>query len=133
MAELFPSENPKHPKFIDKLVRVYLKSGEEKWFLIHIEVQGYRQKIFPERMFRYFYRVWDKYNRDVMSLAIYLDKKNPGNSQMYKYRFGETHLDFNFKRYYVGNQSEDELYKSANPFALVILTALIGLKKGVEG
>ena len=132
IATLFPSENPRHPKFVDKLVRVFLKSGEEKWFLIHIEVQGYRQKIFPERMFRYFYRIWDKYNNDVMSLAIYLDKKGPANSQMYKYRVGDTCLDFNFKRYYIGDQREEELYRSTNPFALVILTALTGLKRGLK-
>ncbi|MBO9572192.1 MAG: hypothetical protein J7497_08290, partial [Chitinophagaceae bacterium] len=77
-------------------------------------------------------RIWDKYERDVMSLAIYLDKRTRGNSQSFEYRAGETHLDFNFKRYYVGDQSEEELYKSTNPFALVILTALIGLKKGLQ-
>lgn len=132
MGELFPSENPKHPKFIDKLIRVYLKSGEEKWFLVHIEVQGYRQKIFPERMFRYFYRILDKYDKDIVSLAIYLDKKQPSNSNGYKYRVGETHLDFDFKRYYVGDQKEENLYRSSNPFALVVLTALIGLKKGLK-
>ena len=132
IAELFPSENPNHPKFIDKLVRVYLKSGKEKWFLIHIEVQGYRQKIFPERMFRYFYRILDKYNMDVMSLAIYLDKKGSANSRMYKYRVGATQLDFDFKRYYVGDQQEEKLIRSINPFALVVLTALIGMKKGLK-
>ena len=51
---------------------------------------------------------------------------------MYQYRVGDTHLNFDFKRYYVGDQREADLYKSTNPFALVILTALIGLNKGLK-
>jgi hypothetical protein len=132
LGGLFPSDDPEHPKFIDKLVRVYLKTGREKWFLIHIEVQGYRQRIFPERMFRYFYRIRDKYNRDVVSLAIYLNKRTRANSMVYTYRFGKTVLNFDFHRYYVGDQEEEELSMSQNPFALIILTALVGLRKELK-
>ena len=30
-------------RYADKLVKVYLVSGEEKWLLVHVEVQGYRE------------------------------------------------------------------------------------------
>lgn len=39
----------------DKLVKVYLKNGAERWILIHIEVQKQYAKNFPERMFVYYY------------------------------------------------------------------------------
>ncbi|MFD1363250.1 hypothetical protein [Lentibacillus salinarum] len=38
----------------DEIVKVFLKNGEEKWILIHVEVQGSTDENFGERMFRYF-------------------------------------------------------------------------------
>ena len=51
----------KGKKFVDKLVKVHLKNGEEKWILFHVEVQGQDVADFNERMFIYFYRIFDKY------------------------------------------------------------------------
>ena len=34
-------------RYVDKLVKVWLKSGEEKWLLIHIEVQAWKESDFP--------------------------------------------------------------------------------------
>ncbi len=36
---------------VDKLVRVRLKKGGEMWVLIHIEVQGQRDRWFAKRVF----------------------------------------------------------------------------------
>jgi len=47
-------------KFADKLAKVYLKDGTEQWILVHIEVQGDAEEEFSLRMFRYFYRIYDK-------------------------------------------------------------------------
>ena len=35
----------------DLLIKVPLKNGQEKWILLHIEVQGYQDKDLPRRMF----------------------------------------------------------------------------------
>jgi hypothetical protein len=37
-------------RYVDKLLKVWLKSGEEKWLLIHIEVQTSREGGFAKRM-----------------------------------------------------------------------------------
>jgi len=60
-------------RLADILVKVYLKDGSEKWLLIHIEVQGYFEKDFAKRMFVYNYRIFDRYNKEVVSLAILAD------------------------------------------------------------
>ena len=39
----------------DKLAKVHLNDGSEQWLLIHLEIQGYQQKNFPERMYIYNY------------------------------------------------------------------------------
>ncbi|MFQ5630407.1 MAG: hypothetical protein ACE5I1_16675 [bacterium] len=50
-----PSETGK--RVVDKLVKVFLRDSSEKWLLIHIEIQGYEEAAFPERMFIYYYRI----------------------------------------------------------------------------
>jgi hypothetical protein len=40
-------------RYADKLVKVYLKTGEEQWVLIHIEIQGKHETKFNQRMYMY--------------------------------------------------------------------------------
>ncbi len=61
---------------VDKLVEVRLLSGETEWILIHLEIQNQWIADFAERMFVYFYRIRDRYNRRVVSLAV-LGDDNP--------------------------------------------------------
>ena len=60
----------------DKLMRVWRTSGDEEWILVHVEVQSQKQVIFPVRMFIYYYRLRDRYNRQVASLAVLGDGQN---------------------------------------------------------
>ena len=52
-------------RLADKLFKVWRIDGKEAWLLIHIEVQGKKEKAFPERMFVYNYRIYDRYRRPV--------------------------------------------------------------------
>jgi len=49
-------------RLADKLVKIYLRNGEEAWVLIHIEIQSQEETDFAERMFTYHYRIYDRYN-----------------------------------------------------------------------
>ena len=54
LFELFPElKKPGGSRFIDMLVKAFLKGGKEKWILVHIEIQGTNDKHFAERMFQY--------------------------------------------------------------------------------
>ncbi|HEY7328770.1 MAG TPA: hypothetical protein VH592_14100 [Gemmataceae bacterium] len=61
-------------RLADVLVKVWRHNGEESWLLIHIEVQGWQETDFPRRMFVYHYRIFDRYNRQVVSLAVLADR-----------------------------------------------------------
>jgi len=74
LAKIYPEGVKK--KYADKLAKVFTKTGKEHWILIHIEVQGYEDENFAERMFTYFYRIRDRYQKDVTALAILTDS-NP--------------------------------------------------------
>ena len=57
-------------RWADKLVQVTTRDGQEDWLLVHIEVQGQREADFARRMFTYNYRLFDRYARPVVSLAV---------------------------------------------------------------
>ena len=72
LAELYPQpEKPSSTRIADKLVQVYRRDGRREFLLIHLEVQGKAERDFPERMFRYFYRIIDCYRRPVTAVAIF--------------------------------------------------------------
>ena len=60
-------------RHVDKLVKVWRRDGQETWVLIHIEVQSQADENFPQRMYVYNYRLHDRYNRTVVSLAVLAD------------------------------------------------------------
>src|SRR4051794_10038312 len=59
--ELQPIVRPaKHGRrYVDKLVKVWLKDGQERSLLIHLEVQASREGEFAERMHVYNHRISD--------------------------------------------------------------------------
>lgn len=128
LTEMFPVKDVKHPRFVDKLVRVFAKNGKPRWFLIHIEVQGYRQTFFSKRVFIYYYKILEKYGVPVTCIVIYLGKRNKPNASFYSSGFLGTKIRFDFNAYYVGEQNEEDLKRNQNPFAIVVLTALAALK-----
>lgn len=105
----------------DKLVKVHLKNGEDKWVLIHIEIQGTDETHFSKRMFSYFYRILDKYDKEIAALAIYTGKCVPRKKNTFNYEFYGTKLEYEFNTYVVKDAKEEDLLNSNNPFALVIL------------
>ena len=115
-------------KRTDKLAKVNLKSGEEKWILVHVEVQGYKDKHFADRMFKYFYRIYDKYNKKIFAIALFSDSNENYEPNEFKYEFFDTRLIYSFRTYKILTQSEVQLSKSKNPFAMAILAGLFAIK-----
>ena len=130
LYEIFPNNEEKGVKEADLLVRVWLKDGTSEWILVHIEVQGAPQKDFTERMYVYNYRIRDKHKRRVTAWAIYTDNNKKFNPNEFRDALLGTELVYRFNTYKIANQNEIELKKSENPFAVVVLTALLNLKKG---
>ncbi|MEH2333718.1 hypothetical protein [Nostoc sp.] len=57
-------------RLVDKVAKVWLLDGEEAWVLVHVEVQGQYDSQFAERMYTYNYRLFDRYKKRVISLAV---------------------------------------------------------------
>jgi len=113
-------------RIVDKLVKVYLHDGAEKRLLIHIEIQGYKQDEFPERMYVYNYRIFDKFRKDVVSLALLTDDNPDFRPSEYRRSRLGCNLIFEFPMVKIIDYRERwaELENSTNPFALVIAAFL---------
>ncbi len=71
--------------YVDKLVKVRACDGHETWVLLHLEVQGEAEATFAQRMYRYHYRLSDRYpDKDIVSLAILTDTRASFRPQHYE-------------------------------------------------
>lgn len=124
LDQLFPpEENEYAPKLVDKLAKVYRKDGGEEWILIHIEVQGQYRKDFGSRMFRYYYRILDKYAKPITAYAIFTEASKVVRPDTFKLDCLGTSLQYRYNTYKIAVQEEEELRASNNPFAVVVLVA----------
>ncbi|MGM7721406.1 hypothetical protein [Metabacillus sp. Hm71] len=120
--ELFQEfiQEKKGRQVADQIVKVFLKSGEEKWVLIHIEVQGDRESDFSKRMFRYYYRIFDKYDQDIVAIALLTDDSKSFLPNQYHRSYQGTELTYKYNMYKFHDQDENELLQSSNPFAIAV-------------
>src|SRR5471032_2993867 len=117
-------------RLLDKLVQVHTLDGGAQWVLIHVEVQGGRERDFAERIFTYNYRAYDRYRRPVASLVVLADDGLRWRPQAFSYRlFGcEMRLDFSAVKLNDHVDRIAALLADPNPFALVTAAHLLTRK-----
>lgn len=110
-------------RYADKLVKVFLPDGHETWLLIHIEVQGYPDTGFRQRMFVYHYRIFDRYGVEVVSLAVCTDEVPAAHTAPYQTARWGCELTFTFPVIRVQDFASQwtTLEQQRNPFAVVVM------------
>ena len=83
-------------RFADKLVRVWRRGGEESWVLVHVEVQSQPDDDFARRMYTYNYRLFDRYDRVVASLAVLGDTRSGWRPSRYGHELWGCEVGFTF-------------------------------------
>lgn len=91
LEKIMPEADTKR-RHADKLFKAWLKDGQEQWFLVHVEVQGYPDEQFAYRMFQYYYRILDRYERPTTAVAIYTDTTRTYHADAYRADFFNTEL-----------------------------------------
>lgn len=111
---------------VDKLVRVTLNDGSAALVLIHIEIQNQVDLVFPERMFIYGYRLYDRHKTRVVSLAILGDDDPTWRPQEFGYELWGYEIKLRFPTIKLLDYEADwaALEQSKNPFAVVVMTHL---------
>ena len=131
LEQLFPNTQDEfNPKYVDKLVKVFTKSGKEEWILVQMEVQGSTDIEFEKRMFTYYYRILDKYDTSINAFAILTYNNKKFKPSVYEIKYLGTSIRYEFNSYKVLEADSAALEASNNPFAMIILAVQIALKKG---
>ena len=113
-------------RFVDKLVQVWRRSGEQRWVLIHLEIQSSEESNFPKRMYVYHYRLFDRYNLSIASLAILGDDRPTWKPDQYSDELWGCEVKFKFPVVKLLDYSQRwaELSDNSNPFATVVMAHL---------
>jgi hypothetical protein len=125
LHELFP-EDRSGRGFVDKLFKVGLRDGGSARLLLHIDAQGDPEASFPERMFRYRYRLIDKYHLPIYSIAVLTDRDPSWRPDHFELRFHDDLVLFRFRTIKLLDFADRiaELERSENPVALLLLAHL---------
>lgn len=114
-------------QFVDKLIKVKSKEGQEQFVLVHVEVQGEPQTNFPLRLYQYHYRLFDRYPIPVVTLAVLVDHhKNWRPTHYTNTVWGQEIIRFNFSTTKLLDYAENRttLEQTDNPFGIVTLAQL---------
>ncbi len=113
-------------RYADKLLKVHRIGGGEEWVLVHIEVQGQSEADFPRRMFVYAYRLYDRYARDIASLAVLADTTADWRPDRFEIGCWGSRLGIRFPSVKLLDyrSRQGELETDDNPFATVVLAHL---------
>lgn len=115
---------------VDKLFKVWRLNGEEAWVMFHIEIQGQKVQHFEERMFVYHYRLFDRYAKPIVSLAILTDNNTKWRPCVYQHNLWGCKLEFQFLVVKLQDYMDKKIVldESNNPFALVIAAQLAAIQ-----
>ncbi|MEA2040815.1 MAG: hypothetical protein U9N82_13475 [Thermodesulfobacteriota bacterium] len=119
----------------DKLIRVWLGDGRETWVLVHIEVQSQEDPDFAERMFVYHYRIFDRYHRQVVSLAVLADEAKKWRPDGFSYGLWGCDMQFRYpiiKLLDYRSKTDRPAAWEGNPFAVVVRAHLMVLENRKE-
>ena len=109
-------------KNVDKLIKCSLLDGNEQHILLHIEIEANNPYNIAQRMFIYYCALKLKFpNIEIQSLIIYLGEENPINWHLYHYKFMLLEITYKCKYFNIADVKEDDLLKSNNPFAYMVL------------
>ncbi|WP_159468080.1 hypothetical protein [Dyadobacter sp. 3J3] len=131
LSELFPElDKQGGSRFVDMLVKTFLRSGEEEWILIHIEIEAIAGKNFGKRMFQYYYRILDRFEVEIVALAVFTGQNNQNQTALYQKSFLGTRITYEYNAYGILQHNEEQLLGMNNPFTLIVLAAQKSLLQG---
>ena len=110
-------------KIVDHLVKAWLKDGTEEWLLIHIEVQSQADPDFLARLYTCNSRIFDRYQRGVVTLVILADDREGWKPSCYDFaRWGfRVRMEFPSVKLLELVRTRTDLETNPNPFAALTL------------
>ncbi|MCC5619204.1 Rpn family recombination-promoting nuclease/putative transposase [Nostoc sp. CHAB 5836] len=123
--DVFTDVTSGEKKEIDLLAQV--KYGQQDtYFLIHVENQSYTQSEFAKRMFKYFARLYEKYDLPIYPVVIFsFDEPKRAESTNHCVTFTDLNvLDFNFRAIQLNQLSWRDYLTQPNPVAAALMAKM---------
>ncbi|MCX6359198.1 MAG: cytosolic protein [Armatimonadetes bacterium] len=117
---------------VDQLAEVALRDGSQTWVLVHIEVQAQRDRAFARRMYRYHLRIFDRFDREPVSLAVLADAEpgwRPTGFGYTRWRCS-ARLDYPVVKLTDWADRPEELFEGGNPFGIAVAAHLAAVQAG---
>ena len=127
----FNDNDDKTPKrYVDKLLKIFLKDGGEEWVLLHIEIQNKGGENFALRMFRYYCLLFIHYKKNPVALAILTASrpKNETDPGIYKADLFGTSIEYKYNLVKAYAMSDQELLSGNSLVDLFIYSVKIAAK-----
>ncbi|MEM6752032.1 MAG: Rpn family recombination-promoting nuclease/putative transposase, partial [Cyanobacteria bacterium P01_C01_bin.38] len=123
--EVFNDVTSGEKKEIDLLVKVKYRQ-QDAYFLIHIENQAYSQQEFAKRMFKYFARLYEKYDLPIYPVVIFsFDEPKRAEPKNHSVVFPDLNvLDFNFAAIQLNQLSWRDYLTQQNPVAAALMSKM---------
>jgi hypothetical protein len=128
LKRLMPRGKSKN-RAVDILMRVYMKNGSRKSFLLHVEVQAYYELLFPSRVFQYFYRIKDYLQEPIETLVIMIDEDPNYRPNEYFEQYGQTSVHFKYPMFKLLDNPPP--YPDNNIFSLVLEVTWYALEQNM--
>ncbi|WP_209121184.1 Rpn family recombination-promoting nuclease/putative transposase [Alkalihalobacillus sp. BA299] len=106
---------------VDILAETKLR-GQDALIIVHIEPQSYYESDFNDRMFFYFSRLYEKYRRPILPIAIFsYDQPRKENDYFNVHFTFKKVLSFNFFSIHLKNKNWRDFIHQPTPVALALL------------
>ncbi|MBD1433541.1 hypothetical protein H8B06_11935 [Sphingobacterium sp. DN00404] len=131
LLAIVPDRDRKKGKRVaDLLAKVCLKDGTEKYILLNMEIEGGRDAEFAKRIYQYNYRIWDRYDISVATIAVYTGNRDQPKPCEYNLEVLDTSIRFQYRTYHIFDHSEEELLAMDNIFAFLVVACQKALLEG---
>jgi len=117
-------------RVVDCLVRVRLLTGRYEWLFIHLEIQAQPEAQFSQRLWVCFYRIWDRYGQEVISLVVLADDDPQWRPRWYELGLGGRRMKFEFPVFKVLDcaDPEGDYERTGNVAALLVAAQQVALR-----
>lgn len=123
--EVFNDVTSGEKKEIDLLVEVKYRQ-QDTYFLIHVEAQSYVEKDLTKRMFKYFARLYEKYDLPIYPVVIFsFDEPKRAEPTNHQVTFPDLNvLDFHFAAIQLNRLSWRDYLTQQNPVAAALMAKM---------
>ncbi len=123
--ELFGEKDADRRRELDLVARVKLATGDAH-FLVHLEPQAQKVDDFPEKMFRYFAKLWDRHGLRVYPIAVFaFNTPRALQETQLGMRFpGLDVLDFRFSAVQLNRLEWKAFLEKPNPVASALMARM---------